>query len=215
MLRHAAEEHGADSRRLLDELLTLDARLQQMDRQLLDLHMRDQLNIVIVSDGGLTDTETAEVVHIDRYLPPEVGVTIAGNGACCYVYADAAHHDLVYGVIGNVPGAKTYRRHEIPERYRLAHPQRAPDVLLVAAPGSFIENTAPLAVAAAGGYDDTEGDAPDMRGVLLTRGPSFKEGVVVPPVHAVDVYPLLTALLDVTSEVHSGSMLRTTDMVNW
>ncbi|XP_043247638.1 glycerophosphocholine cholinephosphodiesterase ENPP6-like [Amphibalanus amphitrite] len=215
VLRRAAEEHGADSKRLLDELLTLDARLQQMDRQLLDLQMRDNVNIIIVSDGGLTDTETAEVVHIDRYLPPEVGVTIAGNGAVCYVYADEAHHDLVYGVIGNVPGAKTYRRHEIPERYRISHPDRAPDVLLVAAPGSYIENTAPLTVAAAGGYDDTEGNAPDMRGVLLARGPSFKQGVVVQPVSAVDVYPLLTALLDVTSEVHSGSMLRTTDMVNW
>ena len=215
VLRTAAEEQGADSRRLLDELLTLDARLQQMDRELLDLQMRDQINIVIVSDGGLTDTETAEVIHIDKYLPPEVGVTIAGNGAVCYIYADDAHHDLVYGVIGNVPGAKTYRKHEIPERYHLTHPNRVPDVLLVAAPGTFIENTVPLVVAAAGGYDDTEGDAPDMRGVLLARGPSFKHGVVVQPVKSVDVYPLLTALLDVTSEVHSGSLQRTTDMVNW
>jgi len=216
VLRHAAEHHGADSRGVLDELRSLDARLQQMDHLLMEKQLRDNINIVIVSDGGLTDTEKMEVVHIDEYLPAhQVGVTITGNGASLMIYTDDEHRDLVYGVLTNVPGARAYRRHEMPARYRLDHGHRAPDILLVAQPNTFIENDKPLAVAAASGYDDTEGGAPDMRGVMLGRGPGFHAGQMVEPVHAVDVYSLLAALIDVTSEVHSGSLQKTTSMVNW
>ena len=34
-----------------------------------------------------------------------------------------------------------------------------------------------------------------MRTIFLARGPSFRRGVVVPPITNVDIYPLLMSLL--------------------
>lgn len=216
VLFKAAQRRGADSREVLDELATLDARLQQMDQLLMDRQMREQLNIVIVSDGGLKNTDEMKEESIDRYMPPEgISATIIGNGAVILVYADSTNTDLVYGVLSNMPGARAFRRHEIPPQYHFDHQQRAPDVLVVADTNTYIENTEPLHVAAAGGYDDTEGNVPEMRGVLMGRGPGFMKGALGGPVQAVDVYTLLATLLDVTSEVHSGDPAVTSGLVEW
>ncbi|XP_037087720.1 glycerophosphocholine cholinephosphodiesterase ENPP6-like [Pollicipes pollicipes] len=204
-LRRTAEKHGATSEAVLDALRALDGQLQTLDRALLDRQARGEVNVVIVSDGGLTDTADMEVISVDSLLPSEAPVTVAGDGAACLVYMAGEHATAAHAQAQAVPGVRAYLRGAIPARMRLAHGQREPDLLLVAEPGYYLEHERPLAVEAAGGYDDTAGGVPDMRGVLLGRGPSFRAGVTVQQVNAVDVYAMLVALIQVTPEVHNGT----------
>ncbi|XP_037087718.1 glycerophosphocholine cholinephosphodiesterase ENPP6-like [Pollicipes pollicipes] len=214
-LRRTAEKHGATSEAVLDALRALDGQLQTLDRALLDRQARGEVNVVIVSDGGLTDTADMKVISVDSLLPSEAPVTVAGDGAACLVYMAGEHATAAHAQAKAVPGVRAYLRGAIPARMRLAHGQREPDLLLVAEPGYYLEHERPLAVEAAGGYDDTAGGVPDMRGVLLGRGPSFRAGVTVQQVNAVDVYAMLVALIQVTPEVHNGHLDNVSDMINW
>lgn len=214
-LRRAAEEHGAASKEALSELRALDARLQRLDRILLDRGARNKVNILVISDGGLTDTRKMEPVSVDAFLPEGIPVTVAGDGAACLVYMAESDARGAAELAKNVTGARPYLRGALPPLWRLEHPQRAPDLLLVAEPGFYLENTRVLSVEAAGGYDDTAGGTPDMRGALMGRGPGFRAGVTVPQVNAVDVYPMMAHLIDVTPQVHSGQLDNLSDMVNW
>ena len=214
-LRRAAQEHGATSDGLFDELRRLDRQLGNLDRQLLARQARDNVNIVIVSDGGLTDTAAVTPIPVDELLPEGAPVTLTGEGASVLGYMATEDAQKAAAEAANHPGVRAYLRGALPARLRLAHPHREPDLLLAAEPGFYLENERPLAVQAAGGYDDTAGAVPDMRGVLLARGPSFRAGATVQQVNAVDVYPLLAALSHVTPEEHSGQISNVDGMLNW
>ena len=214
-LRRAAEEHGAASEGLWEALRELDRQLQRLDRRLLASQARDKVNIVLVSDGGLTDTAEMTAVPVDALLPEGAPVTLAGGGGSVLGYMATEDAETAAQTAASHPGVRAYLRGSLPPRLRLAHPQREPDLLLVTEPGFYLENERPLAVEAAGGYDDSGGAVPDMRGVLLARGPSFRAGATVQQVNAVDVYSLLTALIEVAPEAHSGQLSNVKGMVDW
>ena len=44
-----------------------------------------------------------------------------------------------------------------------------------------------------------------MRAIFIARGPSFRRGLVVPPIDNVDVYPLLASLLGLEPGTHDGN----------
>ncbi|KAF0307041.1 Bis(5'-adenosyl)-triphosphatase enpp4 [Amphibalanus amphitrite] len=214
-LRKAADEHGPTSEALFDELRAIDRRLQQLDRQLTGRQARDAVNLVVVSDGGLTVTAQLQTVPVDELLPAEAAVTLAGDGGAVLGYMATEHAQQAARIAAEHPGVRAHLRGSLPARLRLAHPQREPDLLLVAEPGYYLENERPLAVQAAGGYDDTTGAAPDMRGVLLGRGPSFRAGATVQQANAVDVYPLLATLSHVIPEPHSGQLSNVDGLLDW
>ena len=51
------------------------------------------------------------------------------------------------------------------------------------------------------GYDP---DSPTMRAVFIAHGPSFREGVVLPPFDNIDVYPLLARRLGIAPQPNDG-----------
>lgn len=212
-LRHMVQRHGATSATTLQAVITLDKQLSAI---LTNSRTRavGPLNVVVVSPGGLTDTQHMHVIVLEEHLPdPEqVPITAAGNGGYCLLYAADSNIDTIYHSLANATGLRVYRGDQLPGRYRLAHAVRGPALLVVAQPGFYIEYSRPLAVAAAGGFDSTHDNeedsveiddpvgsdasvASDMRGVLMARGPDIKAGQLVSPVHAVDIHALLAHLL--------------------
>ena len=87
-----------------------------------------------------------------------------------------------------------------------SHP-RVPSIVCQMHPGwdaldpDWIEARDPEATRGSHGYDPA---LPSMRAVFIARGPSFRDGVVLPPIDNVDVYPLLMRLLGLPPEPNDG-----------
>jgi len=60
------------------------------------------------------------------------------------------------------------------------------------------------------GYDNA---APQMRALFLAHGPAFRRHTVVPEFPNVDVYPLMTHLLDIVPQPNDGSYDQVKDML--
>src|SRR5699024_1065792 len=107
------------------------------------------------------------------------------------------------------PHMRCWRKSQIPERLHYGTNPRIPDLTCLAdvhwriSTSDYLarrEHRMPLGQH---GYDN---DNPLMRAVFLARGPAFRKGVRIDGFPSVDLYPLMTHLLDFPALPGDGNM---------
>ncbi len=168
-----------------------------------------KVNVVVVSDHGMTPLAEARTIFLDDYLDLSQVVVIDWSPVAALAPrsgADAA--DLYRQLEGRHPHLTVYRREEIPKRYHYrAHPRIAP-IIAVADEGWLITSRVRAASAhrrerGSHGYDPA---LPSMRALFVADGPAFRDGVVVAPFGNLHVYELLCAVLGLEPAANDGSL---------
>ncbi|KAB7504241.1 Ectonucleotide pyrophosphatase/phosphodiesterase family member 6 [Armadillidium nasatum] len=141
-------------------------------------HTDNVVNIIVVSDHGMTTTRIGSVsrVELDDYLLTEYVENIADAGAFSNIkvkegYVDEA--DIETFIL------KSRSPAQLPER-----------------DDTYVYN-------GAHGFDPRE---EKMRAIFFARGPDFVEGSTISAIKNVDVYPLLAHLLQVQPLPNNGSI---------
>jgi predicted AlkP superfamily pyrophosphatase or phosphodiesterase len=185
------------------------AAIQAVDRgigRLLDgiagLPARDRVAIVLTSDHGMTDTSLDRIVAIEDLVGDMEGVRLVEDGPLGNVHVAGGESRAreVRDAIRQGLGARgrAWLRREVPSRLHYRASPRIGDVVVVMNEGymvvtrqrrSQITRTAPFGTH---GWDPA---LPSMHAVFAVAGPGVREGVTVPAVDNVDVYPFLTELL--------------------
>jgi predicted AlkP superfamily pyrophosphatase or phosphodiesterase len=186
----------------------IQAAIRAVDRalgRLLDgiegLPAKEHIVLVLTSDHGMADTSLDRIVAIDDLVDmngvrlledgPLGNVHVAGTPARAREVRDTLNRGL--GRRG-----RAYLRHDVPARLHYRASPRIGDVVIVMNEGYAIETrqrrslrkrTEPFG---AHGWDPA---LASMHAVFAVAGPGVREGVTVPAVDNVDVYPFLTELL--------------------
>lgn len=201
-------DYGPDSPEVDAMLGQIDTALGRLVDGLAARGLRDKLNLVVVSDHGLTASSAErtivadDIVDLQRVRAVTYGV-VAGFAPepGQQRYADATllkPHDHM----------QCWRRTQIPARFHYGSNPRIPPIVCLAAPGWMITNATWLKEHADDfsrgehGYDN---EIPDMRALFIASGPAFRRGVRVPEFDNVDVYPLLAHLLRITPAHNDGN----------
>ena len=110
LLRRAAETHGPDSPGMIRALREIDDVLQAKFK---DIEAKAEkknikMNVLVLSDYGLTDTSTTTEVNIDDYIDmKDVQYIIYASGYVSIVpYAN--HHDKLFHNMRDMPGVDLY-----------------------------------------------------------------------------------------------------------
>ena len=195
---------GPDSPELAAAVKLIDGRVGAiLDRLKAEGHI---VNLVMVSDHGMTPISKDRVILLDDYLDltsvqvdffgPEAGLRPLDGNAASIVRA-----------LSGLPHAKAYLSQDLPARLHLKDNPRIPPVWIMADEGWEIE-TRKHVEASHGkfnkgdhGYDPAFNS---MRGILIAHGPSFKSGVVVDPVENIHIYNLLCAALGLQPAPNDG-----------
>uniref|UniRef100_UPI00358E0F56 glycerophosphocholine cholinephosphodiesterase ENPP6-like isoform X2 n=1 Tax=Myxine glutinosa TaxID=7769 RepID=UPI00358E0F56 len=121
----------------------------------------------------------------------------------------------VYQLLKDLSNMTVYRRNEVPERFHYGAGRFVSPLTLLADEGWFItwnraalpywENGGDSSLAPNRGWDGYDNSVLSMQAVLLAWGPDFKQSYIAPPLHTVDVYPLLCNLTGVSPLPHNGS----------
>ncbi|KAK8725462.1 hypothetical protein OTU49_010872, partial [Cherax quadricarinatus] len=120
----------------------------------------------------------------------------------------------VYEQVSKIPGVTAYKHSDIPERFHYKNNKYIHDIILLADQGHFImasksEKQLPLrnnyVYIGAHGYDP---DLQDMKGIFFAKGPAFKCGWTIDPIHIVDIYQVLSHVLGVAPQPHNGTWER-------
>jgi predicted AlkP superfamily pyrophosphatase or phosphodiesterase len=170
------------------------------------------VNLIVVSDHGMSPLSRDRVIFLDDYLDPEATRVVDWDPVLA-LWPDPTGVDSVYGALqGRHPHLHVYRREEIPERYEFGSHDRVAPIIGIADPGwsitthDYFERNPGGYRGGNHGYDQM---SEDMQALFVAAGPAFRRGAVVSPFPNVDVYELIMHVLGLPPAPGDGRLART------
>jgi len=198
---------GPDSHQTEEMILRLDSLVGRILSGLKKLSIKDQVNLIIVSDHGMGPVSPDRVVFFEDYLKPAWIDTFLGGNPTYLLQPNPGFTDSVLNALSSVPHMKSWKKSAIPERLHYGTNPRIYDVVLVAdsawslalhkgfTPGRYSGGTH--------GYDNANAD---MGAIFYALGPAFKSGYIQPKFSNVDVYGLVAKILGLQPAPYDGNL---------
>jgi predicted AlkP superfamily pyrophosphatase or phosphodiesterase len=202
----AGHEHGPDSPELRAAMRMVDAAIGRLVDGLAAAGVRDQVDLVIVSDHGMAEVRDGHVVAVEDMVAPDIASMATSGQVVGFRPAAGRTAEAEAALLGRHPRYACWRRDELPARWHYgSHPRVPPivcqmDVGWDALPRKDIARR-PAGTRGSHGFDPA---TPQMRAIFIANGPSFRRGAALPAFDNVDVYPLLARLLDVPPAANDG-----------
>jgi predicted AlkP superfamily pyrophosphatase or phosphodiesterase len=201
----AGHSYGPDAPETQAAIAHADTIIGMLWEGLARRGIADRVNLIILSDHGMTAGSRDRVIDLDRYLPSD-WIDVDNLSPILTAWPRGGLEDSVYARLKTVPHLTVFRRAELPARFHLEGSTRVPPVIALADPGWRIHDRSLLARPGRNGdhgYDDT---VTDMRAIFLAHGPAFRHGLVVPPFRNIHVYSLIAKVLGLKPGETDGSL---------
>lgn len=206
----AAHASGTSSPQALAALREIDAALARLQA---GLHARDlhgRTDLIVLSDHGMADVPRDNIRFLDDRLDASAYELRSWGTLVGIVPKPGRGDEVERAFLGQQDHYRCWRRAELPAVWHYGrHPRVAP-IVCQSEVGWRVQTRAnerwPQPVRGEHGYAPED---PTMRAVFAARGPSFRNGMVLPAFDNVDVYPLLARLLDVKPAANDGDLSST------
>ncbi len=203
---HEGHRDGPDSGEVEAQVRRLDGQLAELERRLERLKPSPP-NLIVVSDHGMA-VRKGQIDPAELLARQGIGnrTFCSGGSANVYLKKIQALPEAIR-VLSEVPGLRVFAAGELPVDLHYGYPGRTGDIVLLAPVGVELVpyHSRPSLDQGVHGY---RGSEETMGGVFFGWGPSFRRGVRVPDFRAVDLYPLLCALLGIHASPQSQGELR-------
>ena len=214
----AGHTYGPDSEEYLEAAKNVDAQISILLNDLASKGVKENLTVLIVSDHGMTDVDSQHLIRLERafdfnkekfqiaqekitqenkctsyyHWNPYLEIYDVGGGPEA---VDAAYHALK-----NLQHIQVWKRGEMPAHYHIDHPDRGPDLLVVADEGWLLSARAGALASDPGqagthGYDN---HLPSMQATFIGNGPIFPKGQTVGRFENVNVNRMVACALGIT-----------------
>ncbi len=209
----AGHAKGPDSKEVADAITEIDTELGVLKRYI-DRNTRD-VQVIIVSDHGMKKIEkTADLSSATSLMK----MKDSRRGAVAYFYSDDqkmidSAYQEVLDIQSKNPGLfQVYKAADLPAKWRLDHPDRRGDIIVVGEPGVYIGFKRSFETGNVGssnfathGWDASQ--SPDLDAIFIASGSLIKRGLTVPSFENVNVYPFVLDLLGLQpSRSHDGDL---------
>lgn len=201
--------HRADSTQIDSALLQVDRWLGDLLDGLNSRSIAGRVNVVVLSDHGMSTTSRERTIVLDDYISPD-DVEVVDLSPTIGLNPKAGKEDAVYAGLQRAPHVRVYRKRDSPERWHFRNHARIPAIVGVVDEGwqllrrsavEAIDAGKRLRVTGEHGHDPQD---PSMRALFVGAGPAFREGVVVPPFENVSLYNVFARILGVTPAPNDG-----------
>lgn len=204
----AAHAHGPRSEELREAMRNVDAAIGRLLDKLERAGVRDDTDIIVVSDHGMAEVPEGQVVATEDMVGTDVAMLVMAGQVIGFNPLAGREADAERALLGRHAHHACWRKAELPARWHYGTHPRVPAIVCQmdkgwdALPREFIARR-PAGTRGSHGYDPAE---PEMRAVFIANGPSFRQGATLPAFDNVDVYPLLMRLLGVEPAANDGSV---------
>jgi predicted AlkP superfamily pyrophosphatase or phosphodiesterase len=169
--------------------------------------LRARVDVVVVSDHGMAPLAADRVIYLDDYVDLSRVTIVDGAPVGALVPAPGYEAEAYAKLKAAHPRLQVYRKGEVPARFHFNRHSRITPLITIADEG-WTMTTRAIATRSGpprGGNHGYDNSLPSMGALFVASGPSFKQGVVVPPFQNIHVYALLAGLLGVTPAPNDGS----------
>jgi len=194
-------DYGPRSPETKQMVTYLDSLLGTLLDSLKVLPIYPDLNLLLVSDHGMAATSPERTIKLQDYVDL-TGIIQEGYGPTSFLYGIPKDRLVALrDVLEEAPHVRAYLKEEIPARYHYRNHYRIKDLLLLADEGWLIQDITmsdstyfshfPRGMH---GYDNS---LRSMEGLFVADGPAFKNGYRRGTFENVNIYPLITYILQI------------------
>jgi len=207
---HLGHRVGPLNNQISDMIVQLDGEVGYLIKKLQDVHLFDDINIIITSDHGMTDITNA--VNLDLYVDPSLYDHFGGSPVHNIKPKAGQDEGELLNLFKQIPNVDVYRKEEIPADYHYRNNRRIMPIVVVAHPGyQLTHGSNETSQKGNHGYNNS---LPDMHPIFIAHGPAFKSGYVTKGFNNVDIYPLLCHLLEIDPYPNDGNLHHTHSLLN-
>ena len=202
----AGHRLGPDDPGMRDSVEAADRLLGDLMEGIDTLPHADQVGLVVVSDHGMAapDPDLTEMLP----SPVDLGgvrVVPAGPSVSLHIGDAGRSRELRDRLNAELADARAWLREELPEHLHARDNRNLGDVLVIPAGTGMVQLSSDRSPPS--GMHGWDPQLVAMHGIFVAAGPGIAEGVDLPLIEAVDIYPLIAHLLELTpAEDIAGSL---------
>jgi alkaline phosphatase D len=180
----------------------MDSVIGVLSEKLDALPIGEKINLIIVSDHGMTEISDSKKVVVLDYLKPSWLEHADVINPIMSIGATAQAKDSVSTALSLVPNIRFWKTEFIPKRLHLGTNERNLDFIIEAKKGySLVKSANQKIIGGTHGYDN---NVKDMHAIFYAKGPNFKVNKKVPTFQNVSVYNLIAHILGLKIEATDG-----------
>jgi len=190
-------KYGPENPDLIPTIEYMDDILGYILKGIKKLDIADEINLVLVSDHGMTTISQDKIIYLDDLVSNMDSFSTYGGGPVMQVHLKEKNNTLIDQMdkqLKNVEHLAAYKRDEVPDRYHFVN-RNTGDFVLVADEGWLI-----LTKAEEYKSNGTHGYDPivkNMHGIFYAMGPRIKSNYKIGTFENIHVYPLICELLGI------------------
>ena len=166
------------------------------------LDIFDKIDFIVLSDHGMATYTPEKYVNLNDYLPRD-SFDYIFDGVPTLLYPKNGYTETAYNILKKVPNVTVWKKEEIPAEYVYGNNPRIGDLVVLPNIGTYLhfrDKSYPYP-GATHGYDNF---SPEMEAIFYAAGPSFKENVELPVMANVNLYLIISRLLNLEPAPNDG-----------
>ncbi len=192
---------GPDGEETNRAIALLDSLFGVLIARLDDIGFTDKINIILVSDHGMTATTPERAIDLGKILEG-FNVVYEGIGPVTMILPeDPDETDDIYERLReHKKNYRVYKKNRMPEYFHYSSHAFILPIIVIAEMGwSLIPDTGdPAALRySAGGNHGYDNKHLDMHGIFYAMGPAFRAGYRTGTLRSIDVYPLICEIFGI------------------
>jgi predicted AlkP superfamily pyrophosphatase or phosphodiesterase len=192
---------GPNSPETNKAIALVDSMLGLLIDKLKNIGMENKVNIIVVSDHGMTEISDKRIINIEEILK-DYKCKFYGMGTSIMIDAEPDKLNEIYQTLKkNEKNYRVYTKDEIPEYFHFSKNPFILPIIVIAETGwtlvtnEYFKRTRSYSIRGEHGFDNHH---LDMHGIFIAKGPAFRSGYKTGTLWNVDVYPLLCKIFNIT-----------------
>ncbi len=181
----------------------LDSLIGVMRTKLSELPEAKKINLIIVSDHGMSAVSPDRYINIKSLVPDRMIASISGGNPVYLISPSEGKKDSVLYLLNKSKGLKAWSKAELPPEWHYGTNPRIPEIVIVADSSWSIGTRSDGSNIRGGahGYDNSNSD---MFSIFYAAGPSFKKNYKFKELNNVDIYNLVCRILAISPAKNDG-----------
>lgn len=205
----AGHQGGPDSQAVVEAIKEIDRVLGLLIEGLQERGILNEVNIMIVSDHGMTAISPEHVIFLDDYIDLATVHVIDWSPILALNPKEGQGRTIYEKLHGVNAHFRLYRKEEMPLRFHYRDNPRIPALIGIADEGwSFgtHESFRTHPYYFAGGNHGFDNSLPSMGAIFIAHGPAFKSGFTAESFQNIHLYDLMTHILEIEPAPNDGRL---------